>query len=245
MNADNINDPNFNRNINTHNTKINKKIISFYMNLLNSKLRLTLLVSILFISWILTLLIKANVVNASQIQEGIAHEIIRFHVIANSDSIEDQELKYKIKDVLVKEMTPYLKDAKSINEGRNIIKSRLVFIQEKTKELILREGYNYQVSVSLEKTYFPMKIYGEYTFPPGIYEALKVKIGAARGKNWWCVMFPPLCFVDETYSIVDEGTDRQLKYLLDEEEYATLRDQKTPVKVKFKLWESIKKLFKS
>jgi stage II sporulation protein R len=91
--------------------------------------------------------------------------------------------------------------------------------------------------------YFPLKIYGDYAFPPGNYEALRVKIGAAEGKNWWCVMFPPLCFVDETYSVVDEKSGKKLKKLLTDEEYQTLIKEKKPVKIKFKLWEKIKKLF--
>ncbi len=106
------------------------------------------------------------------------------------------------------------------------------------------EGYHYPVTVSLENTYFPLKIYGEYNFPPGYYEALRVQIGSAEGQNWWCVMFPPLCFVDDTYSIVDETSGNKLRHLLTEEEYNSLLNKSTPIKVKFKLWESIKSIFK-
>jgi len=179
----------------------------------------------------------------TNIQEGIADSIIRFHVIANSDSDEDQSLKIKVKDTLVKSLSPVLGNTASIDEARNILLDHLDSIQETAEAVIKEEGYNYSVDVSLEDCYFPLKVYGDCTFPPGIYEALRVRIGEAKGKNWWCVMFPPLCFVDETYSVVDEKTDAQLKHLLTEEEYETLVKQKKPVKVKFKLWESIKDLF--
>lgn len=206
-------------------------------------INLKLLFSLLLFCGLTTLLIKANALHDQNLQKGIADEIIRFHVIANSDSPEDQSLKLTVKDTLVKSLAPLLKNADSITEARSIITNELDFIRELAEVTIKDNGYNYPVTVSLEKCYFPLKIYGDYTFPPGNYEALRVQIGEAAGKNWWCVMFPPLCFVDETYSVVDNNTDKQLKYLLTEEEYNSLKDKKTPIKVKFKLFESIKKLF--
>jgi stage II sporulation protein R len=209
----------------------------------SSHFRIVLLFLIILISSLAIHIIKANTVAAKDLQEGIAGEIIRFHVIANSDSKEDQALKYEVKDALVKEMSTYLTGAKDVSEAREIIAGRLASIQKTAQAVIGHKGYQYPVAVSLAPAYFPIKIYGDYTFPAGTYEALRVQIGEAKGQNWWCVMFPPLCFVDETYSIVDKETDQQLKYLLTEEEYESLRSEKVPVKVRFKLWESIKKLF--
>lgn len=208
----------------------------------NSYFRLLLLILILVISSVAIHSIKSNTVTAGELQEGIASEIIRFHVIANSDSAKDQSLKYVVKDALVNELSPTLKDAQNITEARSIIAEQLLAIQKTAEDIIRQNGYNYPVTISLEPWYFPIKVYGEYTFPAGTYEALRVQIGEAKGQNWWCVMFPPLCFVDETYSIVDKETEQQLKYLLTEKEYDTLKSEKTPVKVKFKLWEEIKKL---
>ncbi len=205
--------------------------------------RILLFLAILFFSWACTCIIRSDAVKAKQLQEGIAGEIIRFHVIANSDSEEDQALKILVKNALVKELAPRLNSSDNIAEGRTLILSEMSRIQDTAERIITEQGYHYAVRVSLEPVYFPMKIYGDYTFPPGTYEALRVQIGDAAGKNWWCVMFPPLCFVDETYSIVDKDTDTQLKYLLTEEEYSSLKDSKVPVKYKFKIWESIKKLF--
>lgn len=191
-----------------------------------------------------TLTIKVNAMHGRQLQEGIADEIIRFHVIANSDSQEDQSLKLAVKDILVEKLAPLLENVTSISEARAVLSENLPLVLEIAEAEIKNNGYAYPVTVSLEEIYFPLKRYGNYTFPPGTYEALRVQIGEARGKNWWCVMFPPLCFVDETYSIVDESSDKKLKYLLSEEEYTALKSKKTPVRVRFKLFEAIKKLFR-
>lgn len=216
-----------------------------YASTVHSKpqFRTLLLMLILLICGLTSWSIKANAMHNQSLQEGIANEIIRFHVIANSDSNADQALKLTVKDTLVKSLAPTLKDTTSVTEARRILSSKLSDIQALAEETILANGYDYPVTVSLEHSYFPLKIYGDYSFPPGTYEALRVQIGEAQGKNWWCVMFPPLCFVDETYTIVDESSGEKLKYLLTEEEYNTITDKKTPVKVKFKLFEAIKKLF--
>lgn len=209
----------------------------------SDKFRVGLLLSLLLFCGLSTLLIKENAIHSQNLQTGIANEIIRFHVIANSDSEDDQALKLTVKDTLVKNMAPLLKNADTVTEARTVLSDKLSYIQELAEATVKDNGYGYPVTVSLEQCYFPLKIYGDYTFPPGTYEALRVQIGEAEGKNWWCVMFPPLCFVDETYSIVDKDSDKKLKYLLTEEEYNTIKSEKTPVKVKFKLFEMLKKLF--
>lgn len=209
----------------------------------NNRIRLIFLITLLVSSWILTQAIQIKAANNERLQEGIAKEIIRFHVIANSNSDEDQELKYQVKDALVKALSPYLKDADTLEEAQDIISENLPFIQELAYKVIEDEGYTYSVTASLSNSYFPMKIYGDYSLPPGNYQALQVKIGDAQGMNWWCVMFPPLCFVDETYSIVDEDSKEKLERLLTEEEFESLKCKKPPVKIKFKLLKKIKKLF--
>lgn len=211
----------------------------------HGQFRTLLLLLILLFSGIAMILVKADAKHNKELQTGIAEEIIRFHVIANSDSEADQALKLTVKSTLVEKLSPYLKDAKDIIDARNILEDKLLFIEQLSEEAIRTNGYNYSVKVSLEKTFFPLKIYGDYTFPQGYYEALRVQIGDAEGKNWWCVMFPPLCFVDETYGIIDEASKEKLEYLLTEEEYEALFQKKTPIKVKFKLWETLKKLLKN
>lgn len=204
------------------------------------KLNLFLLIAIILCCGLTMMVVKANAIHNTEVQKGIAKEIIRFHVIANSDSDSDQALKLKVKDELVKRLAPLLEQSSSISESRSILDNNRVYIQQIAEEMIQKNGYDYPVQVSLENCYFPLKVYGNYEFPPGYYEALRVRIGEAAGRNWWCVMFPPLCFVDDTYSVVDSKTGKKLKHLLTKEEYNTLIIKKKPVKVKFKIWESIK-----
>jgi len=214
-----------------------------HKKLLKTDFRLRLLLFILLFSGITMLLIQKNSEHQAALQTDIAQNIIRFHVIANSDSEKDQALKLKVKEALVDSLSPILSNTSTITEAREVLSGQLDQIQDIAEGTLLQNGCNNPVTVTLESCYFPLKIYGGYSFPPGNYESLRVKIGKAQGQNWWCVMFPPLCFVDETYAIVDEDSKKQLKHLLTEEEYDTLINQKTPVKIKFKLLEEIKKLF--
>ncbi len=187
--------------------------------------------------------IRAAAMQDKAIQEGIAEEILRFHVIANSDSAEDQALKLLVKDRLVSYLAPMISDCTDLTEVREIAKAKLPELTALANTILLTKGYPYQATASLEDCYFPLKKYGSYTFPPGYYHALRVKLGNAEGRNWWCVMFPPLCFVDETYSIVDKKSGEKLSKLLTEEEYEALINKKTPVKVRLKLLETLIGLF--
>ena len=168
-----------------------------------------------------------------QIQQGIAKEIIRFHVLANSDSEEDQGLKIKVKNRVVEYLHELLGDDTTLEETREAILSHMEEIRDISREVIRREGYAYPVTAGLTTAYFPEKTYGDCTFPPGEYEALQIKIGEAEGHNWWCVLYPSLCFVDDTHGVVTEEKKEELKNVLTEEEYDTITD--TPrIKITFK-----------
>lgn len=202
-----------------------------------SRICALLLLSVLALTWVFTRSLRINDAGRSN------PDIIRFHVIANSDSKDDQQLKYEVKDALVKLLKPCLGHARDVDEARAIIGEMLPAIRETAERVISENGYDYPVTASLASSYFPMKVYGDYTFPPGNYEALQVRIGDAEGKNWWCVMFPPLCFIDETYCIIDEDGEEKLEFLLTEEELEMLKIKKMPVKIRFKLFSLIRKLF--
>ena len=210
---------------------------------MNKNIKVLLLLLVLLFFGVLMGFANPYIGNQNDRVSDIAHEIIRFHVIANSDSEKDQELKLKVKDGLVKEMAPYLSNASSITDARDILYTNLNIVEELAQDIINQNGYDYPVKVNLGPKHFPIKVYGDYTFPSGVYEALSISIGQGKGKNWWCVMFPPLCFVDETYCIVNEEAEEQLKYLLTEEELDLLKSNKDNIKIKFKLWEEFKELF--
>ena len=180
-------------------------------------------------------------ISARNAQEEIAEEIVRFHVLANSDSNEDQELKIKVKDTVVEAMKEKLTDTESKSEAVAILENELSFIIETAKNVVEQEGYTYAVEATLDKHYFPVKIYGDMVFPSGTYDALRIEIGEAKGKNWWCVMYPPLCLVDGTYSIVPEESKDKLQHVLTEEDYNSLfaQNKKAKVKIKFKLLDKL------
>lgn len=153
------------------------------------------------------------------IQQGIAEQIIRFHVLANSNSDEDQELKMEVKETVVAYMKTLLEGADSVEASRGIIEANMDGIRETAEREIVERGYDYGASVSLTQAYFPVKTYGDCTFPAGDYEALQVRIGESKGRNWWCVVYPTLCFTDSIQGVVPEDKKEELKGLLTVEEY--------------------------
>lgn len=173
----------------------------------------------------------------TSVQSGIAEEILRFHVIANSDSKEDQELKMKVKEEIVSYVSLLTEGEEDVHKAEYIISLYLEEIQKKAEEVIKREGYDYSVTAELTDSYFPVKTYGEAVFPEGIYRALKINIGKAEGKNWWCVLYPNLCFVDSAYGVLEEDQKEQLKNVLTEEEYESIfQVPSKDIKVSFKLF---------
>lgn len=158
--------------------------------------------------------------------------IMRFHVRANSDTAEDQALKMAVKEDVVTMLKPLLADCKDVKESKNLIVSNMDKIYKTAVNTVVEQGYNYEIKVYVTEEQFPAKTYGDLTFPEGRYQALRVDIGAAKGQNWWCVMFPPLCFVDESTAVVSSESKEELKEALTPEEYAALfaysKDGKTP-----------------
>lgn len=171
--------------------------------------------------------------------------LIRFHVLANSDSPADQALKLKVRDQIMKEMSDSLKNVKSIEESRVIISKELDHIQAVAAQVVAENQENYAVTVALEKQTFPTRKYGNLIFPAGDYEALRVIIGEGQGQNWWCVMFPPLCFIDVKSGLVDEKTKQELKAVLSEDEYqlvlSGINERELPLQLRSKLWDLIVK----
>lgn len=173
------------------------------------------------------------------------NKLIRLHVLANSDSPEDQELKLKVRDKIIANMNDKLGSSKSIDETRQIVKDNIEEIKETALEEIKLNGKEYQITVSLDNQDFPTKSYGGFTLPAGEYEALRVVIGEGKGQNWWCVMFPPLCFIDVTNGLTDGKTKNELRKILTEEEFnmiASAKDQgEMPIILKSKVLDLFEK----
>ena len=165
-------------------------------------------------------------------QKEIAANIIRFHVRAESDSEEDQWLKLQVKEAVLDYISPILSESQSLEESRQLLESESSNIRDVAVAALRDLGNESDVKVYFENCYFPLKAYGNMTFPPGEYEAFRVDIGAARGRNWWCVLYPPLCFVDMVYGEVPEKSREELKGVLNEEEYRVISGEE--VKPRFK-----------
>lgn len=193
---------------------------------------------------ILALLAMTVVVFASysdNVNKSLADNLIRLHVVANSDSPEDQALKRDVRDVIIEYMKGQLKDSRDIAETKYIIERDMPKLEELARNEIARQGKSYSVKASLGSYTFPTKLYGDITLPAGKYEALKIIIGNGEGANWWCVLFPPLCFVDATHGTVPDSVKSDLKNVLSEDEYQLIttadKEEDIPIKVKFKVVE--------
>lgn len=172
-----------------------------------------------------------------EVQEGIAGKIFRLHVVANSDKEEDQELKLDVKKTVVDYLSRRLGSGADLEETREYVLENLPEIERAALKTIEEQGKDYPVSAVVEKTYFPDRTYGDCTFPAGEYEALNIRIGKGEGKNWWCVLYPSLCFIDDTWGIVSREKKEELREALTEEEFrAVLEDpeEKKKVRIGFK-----------
>lgn len=131
----------------------------------------------------------------------VHNKVIRLHVIANSDSPADQVLKMRVKDEVVNYLRQELGDARDVDEASRTARKCLPQVQRVAEAAVSANGYHYPVKVCMGTFAFPTKCYGDLVFPQGDYTAVRVVIGEGRGKNWWCVLFPPLCLV----SASDQG----------------------------------------
>ena len=176
---------------------------------------------------------------SDRIQNGIAREVIRLHVLPNSDNESDQQLKFLVRDGILDFFNNKMNGKTNKNESREILLNNLPMIQELAERIIISNGYNHSVSVNYGQSFFPTRLYGHLAFPAGNYEALNVKIGEGTGLNWWCIMFPPLCFVDITGGVVADSNI--LRDVLSDEEYDIVTngasDEQIPIMIRFRIIE--------
>ena len=173
----------------------------------------------------------------------ISNSVFRLHVIANSDSKEDQELKYKVRDALLEFMNKISVNCSSKEEVIALANSHKDDFYKIAKQTIKKNGYDYSIKINIGNFEFPTKTYGDISLPAGYYDALKVEIGNAAGQNWWCVMFPPLCFVDVSSGIVPDESKQLMQENLSDEEYKLISDNNSSdIKFKFGLIEWFKNI---
>ncbi len=221
---------------------------------------------LLSIGTLLSLYIPKNEVTANDALI-IPNDAIRLRILANSDSKSDQALKRLVRDEVNKAITVWVSDLTSKEEARKVLHTRLPEIQRIAEQVVRKQNSKQDVQVELGKVEFPTKLYGQFLYPAGQYEAVLITLGAGTGANWWCVLFPPLCFLDFSNGVaVSEGFDEEEEKKAEEQEQMDpletvkkgiekeLVDQKTepspvytksdeePVEVKFffkEIWDKI------
>ncbi len=199
---------------------------------------------------------SVNLARQTRLQQGIAGEVLRFHILANSDSGQDQRIKLLVRDRVLAWIEEEMEGEKkagakmepeagegtfSSEESMETRPDFLEFLSAHLSELeavadaaLEEEGVRYRSSASVRRCYFPVRTYGDCTFPAGWYEALRVCLGDAKGHNWWCVLYPRLCFTDSLHAVVGEDQTRKLEEVLTVEEYETLLRQPRKWKISFR-----------
>lgn len=156
------------------------------------------------------------------LQNHLAENILRLHVVADSDAPEDQALKLKVRDEIINYLRETIRNANSPAQAEELVTPQIPKLTAIAQKTLAQNGSHSPVQIAIEDRHFPVKTYGDLTFPSGTYRSLCIDIGTAQGQNWWCVLFPSLCFVDETTATVPEESKEKLRKGLTEEEYRAL-----------------------
>ena len=141
-----------------------------------------------FVMW------RSGMAAEGRMQEHLAEEVLRFHILANSDSEEDQTLKLTVRDGILDFLEGEMPETLDVRETVRWIRRHADELEDVGREIVSKEGYDYPVHAAVTTCWFPDRIYGDMTFPAGNYEALRIELGDAKGHNWWCVLYPSLCF---------------------------------------------------
>lgn len=177
------------------------------------------------------------------VQQNLAEQVVRFHVLANSNSSDDQALKLLVKNAVLEYMSEPLARCETASEAVEILDKNTSSIIRVARQVIEENGYSYSVTAGIEEVYFPVKSYGDVTFPAGMYTAYRIIIGEGDGNNWWCVLYPPLCFIDITHGIVPEESREQLRSVLTEEEYLAITEMPDDSSVLFDASENPREVY--
>lgn len=196
--------------------------------------------SVILILMILAVINMAYVNENRMLTEGISQKIIRFHVRANSDSDEDQAVKLLVRDGILEYLAGVMPEDADINESRDTLCMNISSVEQTAKKVLMQNGFDYEVKAYMTHEYFPTRKYGDIVLPPGEYEAFRVDIGQAQGRNWWCVMYPAMCFVETTHAIADDEVE--IRNILTEKEYEYITGCKLEFKyLKFLNYDGLQK----
>ena len=178
---------------------------------------------------------RAEMISRAELQAHLAEEVLRFHVLANSDSEADQNQKLAVRDAVLDYLEAEMPQDPDEEETERWIRGHVEEIRAVSRDAAAASGTDYPVSAAVTTCWFPDKTYGDLTFPAGNYRALRIEIGEAEGHNWWCVLYPALCFMDSTNAVVPEEGRQKLKNILTEEEYSRITAD-TKFRIRWFFW---------
>ena len=191
---------------------------------------------------VLTLLFTILLSYAQKTGNDISNSLMRINIIANSDSETDQSLKLRIRNRVLRETQNIFTNVQSPEETISLARENIRLIRKIAEDEVERTGFDYKVKVTVGAFPFPTKSYGNLTLPAGKYNAVRIELGEAQGKNWWCVLYPPLCFTDGVLS-ADTAAMSKLENSLSEKEFSLISQNTVPVRVRFKLVEVFRNIF--
>ncbi len=176
----------------------------------------------LAVSFLMALIItvSASAVSFETKCDDLRNNILRLHILANSDSKADQELKLKVRDAVLDADFAEFNACTNLEQAKSAAQNSITEITQIANDVIRENGYNYNVEVRIDKSYFDTRVYDNFTLPAGIYDALIIEIGEAKGKNWWCVMFPALCIPAATdKTLTDSVSEESAQIAINAEQY--------------------------
>jgi stage II sporulation protein R len=170
----------------------------------------------------------------------IPAEAIRLRILANSDSAEDQEIKRKVRDAVNAQITLWVQDLTSLDKAKTVINSKLPEVQAIAEKVVAEQGSSQSVNVEFGKVQFPTKLYGEFLYPAGEYQAILITLGEGTGANWWCVLYPPLCFLDFSNGVAVQSDGFEDKAYAAEKEEQVVEASEELEEVEEKVTNSVK-----
>lgn len=182
---------------------------------------LACLISLVLTTWVMNRRMEMVHAEVKDTQQSLAKEVFRLHVIAESDREEDQRIKLKVRDEVLCYMKTHMErsEQKSVETTRQWVTEHQKELVRAADKILKKEGVPYRAKSKVTTCYFPDKRYGDILFPEGNYEALRITLGSGRGHNWWCVLYPNLCFTNATCAVVDKDGKKELKEALSADEY--------------------------
>ena len=195
------------------------------------------------ITFLLILLLIISITFLLAIPRNISNQVLRLHIIANSDSPYDQQLKLSVRDRILNDCEYIFKNASSLSSATDYAKEASRQICRIAEDEVRKQGFFYPVQVSVTDTNFPTKKYGRVTLPAGMYRAVRVEIGSSAGRNWWCVLYPPLCLTEGAFDVPTDSLDTLKENLSPREFEMITHPEKIRVKMKFKIIELLNNFY--